>query len=233
MTNDDPSIDRSTVTEFHVSTRVRGRCLLEVPDGAERALLVGYHGYGERAEAQLTRLRVIPSAARWIRLSVEALHPFYLGRTSNVGANWMTSADRDLAIEDNLSYVAAVERAVRRDHSVDVVVHAGFSQGVAMAFRAAVLNGKAAGIVALGGDVPPDVRARPAREWEGLRVLLGRGERDEWYSQAKMDDDDAFLRTRPLTLTTSTFDGGHEWLPVFSSATSALLEECLTRRRRA
>jgi predicted esterase len=233
MTGNTRFEDATRVSEFHVDARVRGRCLLEVPDAPERALLIGYHGYGERAEAQASRLRGIASAGRWIRLSVQALHPFYLGRTSTVGANWMTSADREMAIEDNLAYVAAAEDAVRREHAIDVVVHAGFSQGVAMAFRAALASRTAAGSVALGGDVPPELRSRPASDWLDLRVLLGRGARDEWYSQEKMDEDAAFLRTRPLRLATSVFDGGHEWLPVFSAAAGTLLGECLAAPRRS
>jgi predicted esterase len=218
------------VTEFHVSTQVRGRCLFEVPDRAVPALLIGYHGYGERADTQLARLRDIASARRWMLLSVQALHAFYLGRTSTVGASWMTSADREIAIADNMAYVAAAEAAVRREHAVTTVVHAGFSQGVAMAFRAGLARSAASGIIGLGGDVPPELRRRPAPDWEGLRVLLGRGERDEWYSQAQMDDDAAFLRTRPVALATSVFDGGHEWLPPFSTAAGALMDECLESR---
>ena len=216
--------------EFHVSTRTRGRCLLEVPGrGAARRCSLAITATGSwrtRNSHAFAALR-LPDGGYSSRS--QALHPFYLGRSSSVGASWMTSADREMAIEDNLAYVAAAEAAVRREHPVNTVVHAGFSQGVAMAFRAAVAGGTTAGVVALGGDIPPEVRVRPARVWEGLRVLLGRGERDEWYSQAKMDDDAAFLRTRPVALATSVFDGGHEWLPAFSAAASALIDECLTR----
>ena len=58
--------------------------------------------------------------------------------------------DRDQAIADNLEYVASVILDVRRRYAVaDVIVYAGFSQGVAMAYRAAV-HMTAAGVIALG-----------------------------------------------------------------------------------
>ena len=54
------------------------------------------------------------------------------------------------------------------------LVFLGFSQGVAMAFRGAADEApRCAGIIALGGDVPPDVRAR---ETSLPPVLLGRGQ---------------------------------------------------------
>jgi len=38
------------------------------------------------------------------------------------------------------------------------VVFAGFSQGVAMAFRAAVNAGRrVAGVISVGGDIPPEI----------------------------------------------------------------------------
>src|SRR2546430_1406546 len=77
----------------------RGRSSTEEPAGrGPWPLLLGFHGYGEAAEAQLERLQSIPDAVRWLRVSVQALHRFYRGRTSDVVASWMTKQDRELAI---------------------------------------------------------------------------------------------------------------------------------------
>jgi len=73
-------------------------------------MLVGFHGYAENAEAQLERLRGIPESARWLSISVQGLHRFYQRRTNLVVASWMTSQDREVAIRDNLAYVADVYR---------------------------------------------------------------------------------------------------------------------------
>lgn len=205
---------------------VRGRYLLEVPFSAGRHLLVGFHGYGELAEAQLERLRRIPGAGSWALASVQALHPFYRGRTGEVGACWMTRFEREAAIDENLGYVAAVLDDIRREHAIDRLVYAGFSQGVAMAFRAALRAGRRAdGIIALGGDVPPELRALDLGAWRGLQVLLGRGRDDVLYVDAAMDADIAFLRSRPVELSSLVFEGGHEWSDAFSDAAGRLLAE--------
>ena len=54
-----------------------------------------------------------------------------------------------------------------------------------MAFRAGLLGArKADAVLALGGDVPPELLADPRTEFP--RVLLARGSRDEWYAEEKM-----------------------------------------------
>ena len=124
----------------------------------------------------------------------------------------MTKLDRDLAIADNLEYV---RRALESIGHRNVVVFAGFSQGVAMAYRAAAAM-PCAGLIALAGDVPPDVRDRAAAL---PPVLLGRGIADEWYSEEKMRGDLAILKEA----TPVTFDGGHEWTDEFRTAAGIFL----------
>ena len=54
--------------------------------------------------------------------------------------------------------------------------------GVAMAYRAAA-GSSATGIIALGGDMPPEI----AESDQPLPpVLIGRGTREEWYTEEKL-----------------------------------------------
>ena len=72
------------------------------------ATLVGFHGYQENAAIHLDVLRRIagrPAASNLI--SIQALNRFYT-RANVVVAGWMTKEDRELAIADNIAYVAAV-----------------------------------------------------------------------------------------------------------------------------
>ena len=124
--------------EIHsVPTMTHGRVLVaQARAAAARGLLVGFHGYGENAGVQMERLRAIPGAIAWTLVSVQALHRFYDRRTEQVIASWMTHEDREDAIADNVAYVTTALEAVPHDASRPVVF-AGFSQGVAMAYRAA------------------------------------------------------------------------------------------------
>ena len=139
--------------EHEIAAQVHGRYVLEAPaDPAGCPLVVGFHGYGENADRHLEELRRLPGAGRWVLCAVQALHPFY-NRTGEVIASWMTRQQRERAILDNLLYAASVVAEVKRALPVsDRLAYLGFSQGAAMAYRAAAGSGHAcSGVVVLGG----------------------------------------------------------------------------------
>lgn len=210
-------------TEIHlVPTLTHGRVLVRAAHAAaSRGLLVGFHGYMENAAIQMARMTDIPGAAMWTLVSVQGLHRFYRGRSEEVVASWMTREDRDSAIADNNAYVAAALEAVPHDGSTRILF-SGFSQGVAMAFRAAVRGpDRASGIMAVGGDVPPELLADASSSFPP--VLLARGARDEWYTQAKFDADAAALKARGVELRAVVYDGAHEWNAVVAALAGEML----------
>jgi predicted esterase len=191
-----------------VETPVHGRVL--VRRGTNGHLLVGFHGYAETAAEQLARLEAAAAAKDWTLASVQGLNRFYRGRTQDVIAGWMTREDREVAIADNIAYVDRTIERIRETCAADgTLVFAGFSQGVAMAYRAAV-RGRfpASAVIAVGGDVPPELVAAGS---VFPRVMIVRGARDEWYSQAKLDADVAALRRCGARITYHVCDAGHEW----------------------
>jgi predicted esterase len=189
--------------------------------GAARGVLVGFHGYLESASTQMARLLAIPGASAWTRVSVQGLHRVYRSRTEEVVASWMTAEDREPAIADNIAYVDAALDSVPHDESTRIV-YAGFSQGVAMAFRSALLGRRrAAGVIAVGGDVPPELMGDPALRFPPL--VLARGRRDDWFTQAKFDADAASLAARRVTFRPLLYDGGHEWNEAVSAAAGEFL----------
>jgi predicted esterase len=188
---------------------------------AARGLLVGFHGYMENAAIQLERLEGIPGASAWTLVSVQGLHRFYRGRSEEVVASWMTREDRDVAIADNLAYVAAALDEAPRG-PLTRIVYAGFSQGVAMAFRAGVLGrNRTSGVIAIGGDVPPELIAD--RSLRFPPVVLARGERDEWVTQSMIDADVAALTARGTPDRSLVYDGAHEWNGAVASAAGDFL----------
>ena len=202
-----------------------GRYLVTPPAQGEPApLLVGFHGYGENAERHLRALRAIPGVDRWRVASVQALHRFYQTRTGDVVGSWMTSLDREQAIRGNVAYVRDVVTALRAAGAPDTpLVYAGFSQGVAMAYRAALgASHRCNGLIVLSGDVPPELHDEPGDRWP--QILLGRGRGDEWYTRAKLQADLAFLEAGSISYETVVFDGGHEWHPEFYGAAGRFLE---------
>ena len=187
-----------------IETKTHGRYL--VRRGTNAHLLVGFHGYGESAEKHLSELEKV--GVDWTLVAVQGLHRFYT-RSEDVVASWMTRQDRELAIADNIEYV---RRVVDELKPSDRLVFAGFSQGAAMAYRAAnaiLCNG----LIILGGDLPPDVATAD------VPVLIGRGTRDDWYTDEKLKKDLSFLPHAE----TRVFDGGHEWSDDFRAAAREFL----------
>lgn len=211
------------ILEQTISTTTHGRYLIAPPAAGRTApVLVGFHGYGEGAESQMARLRAIPSAADWLIVSVQGLHRFYDRRANEVVASWMTRQNRELAIADNLAYVSAVVETLGRDWSFEHIVFAGFSQGVAMTFRAAAASTRrVAGVIAAGGDVPPEIDAAGLANVGS--ALMCRGARDEWYTAATFAEDQRRLREAKVPVQAIEFDGGHEWSAGAIAAADAFL----------
>jgi predicted esterase len=205
-------------------------CYLVVPpvDPQSSRLLVGFHGYAEPAAAEMERLQSIPNAAEWRLVAIQGMHRFYRGRSRDVVASWMTREDRELAIADNLSYVSTVVEAVGREWGAEErLVFAAFSQGVAMAYRAACASRRpVSGLISLGGDVPPELDRSALSRIPA--ALLGRGSRDEWYTDQKLESDVTRLRDAGVPVTVVPLDAGHEWTAAFARAAA----EFLSRVRR-
>jgi predicted esterase len=66
-----------------------------------------------------------------------------------------------------------------------------------------------AAIVAMHGDVPPELKATATRAWP--RLLTITGSRDEWYTPERLESDMEFLRERRPDARKQIVEGGHEW----------------------
>lgn len=202
-----------------VETSTHGRVLYHDRPESSAGLIVAFHGYGHAARDVLASVQQIPGIAGWRLAAPDALHRFYTRDQQTVVGSWMTREDRELAIADNLGYVARVI-----DHiapGARPIVFVGFSQGASMAYRAAVLGAHpAAGVLALGGDIPPEVRSHTEQAGASSAwppVLIGAGVRDSWFNK-RLDADLAFLKSHAIPHEVVRFDGAHEWTPEFSAA---------------
>ena len=207
-----------------IATGTHGRYLVEVPDPS-RATLIGFHGYQENAAITFEVLRQIAAGRSIGIVSIQGLHRFYT-RANDVVAGWMTKEDRELAIADNVAYVAKVLSAVADEYGITrPLIYAGFSQGVAMAYRAAALVQRPCdGVIALAGDVPPDLAPLASSL---PKVLIGRGTDDNWYTADKAAGDRRVLEPAGVIVTEEVFEGGHVWAPEFIAKAGAFVDELL------
>ena len=111
-------------------------------------------------------------------------------------------------------------------NTVPKIVFAGFSQGAAMAFRAAVhTNRCVAGVISAGGDIPPEI-ARDALK-RVTAALIARGTSDDWYTREKFADDERRLLESSVSVRALEFNAGHEWSGELTEAAGEFLRERL------
>jgi predicted esterase len=229
------------VRVLSIETSTHGRVLIDDGDAAGSAsgTLVVFHGYGQTVEEMAADVRRIPGAPRWRMVAVQALHRFYgrgaverrgatgspLIKDRGVVGSWMTRQDRELAIADNVAYV---DKALDLAGVLPPAVFIGFSQGVAMAYRAATRGRHpAAGIIALAADIPPELKTTPGVVFPP--VLIGAGTKDRIYPKAKLDSDVAFLQSHGVDHEVVRYQAGHVWTPAFRRAAARWLSELLGR----
>lgn len=198
--------------EKSLPVEVSGHFLLALPDNeGPWPVLCGFHGYGETAREQLDRLQGIEGAENWLICSLQALHPFYLPRHKEVGASWITREHRDTMIGENLAYVESVLDWLDRHYAIaDTVVYAGFSQGAAMACRAAAHRPEdCSGLIIHGNALPEEL------ETDNLAPLpplfLSRTDRDQVYPESAFEKDLKCCQKAGLDLTPFTCEGTHGW----------------------
>ena len=159
------------LTTHTLAATVHGRFLVRA--GPPQRLLIGFHGYAETAEVHIEELSKIRGVEDWTVVSVQALHPFYTALTQQIAASWMTKLDRELAIADNIAYVRSVREWFQ---SPKTVAFAGYSQGGAMAYRAASDFARAAGVSVrtLQSSFKRDRHVTPMQYLRNLRLDAAR-----------------------------------------------------------
>jgi len=207
------------------ATRIHGRYLIDI-SAYSRATLVGFHGYKENAAIHLEVLRRIAGGRPLSLVSIQGLHRFY-SKGGDVVASWMTKEDREHAIADNVDYVGRVLTTIAGESGITrPMIYVGFSQGVAMAFRAAAFVQRPCdGVIALASDVPPDVAPVAGTL---PRTLLGRGDRDEFYPASQAAKDLDVLKSAGVPVEEYVFSGGHLWTPAFIDKSTQFIDELLS-----
>ena len=213
--------------ERTIETTTHGRYLISPAEGASpEAVIVGFHGYGENAETQMERLQSIPGCEHCLLISIQGLHRFYRGSTNEVVASWITRQDRESTIADNISYVGKVIESALPERKVKPpLLLAGFSQGVSMAFRAAAASTVLpVAVVAVGGDIPPEIKPETLKRLSG--AMLCRGMNDPYYGDEKFRDDEARLTAAGINLRVLRYGGAHVWPDGLDGFLPSFMRDC-------
>jgi phospholipase/carboxylesterase len=128
-----------------------------------------------------------------------------------VGFSWLTRYERDQSIQDFARYMENFYALLQSEYRIAArrVFVLGFSQGVSMAYRRwAHSNVPLAGLIACGGDLPPDVGER-LHTLSPLRVLLVHGRHDQIVPLRKAHEAQSQLSNAGVPVELFEFEGQH------------------------
>ena len=176
------------------------------------SLLIGAHGYGQSCKSFMrdwTPLR----DHNYVMIAPQGPNQFYWQQSPpKIGFTWMTSYMRLNTIEDLMGYMARLMDELPRQFTYNPrrVFSLGFSQGSALAFRFGASDiTRPAGIIACGGDLPPDVAER-LDDVPKVPVLIVHGTNDPAMSYEKAREGEQILRDHGWSVDTQYFEGGHD-----------------------
>jgi predicted esterase len=197
-----------------LSVKTTAYYAVQIPNGGvndDTRLLCVLHGWGQNGRSFLRRFSSLRDENLLI-VAPQAPNQFYLDmETRKVGFSWLTTYDRNRAMGDIVDLIDGVLSEVCNELGVKTPPFMlGFSQGVSIAYRYHLLADRdVRGIVACGGDLPPDVREQ-VRSNDALDVLLVHGRDDGIIPFSKAEEADECLREAGHAPELLYFDGDHE-----------------------
>lgn len=215
-----PNQGKAEVHHIAVSRTARYATLGGMGAGIREVWIV-CHGYAQLATRFIERFRCIAAPHRLI-VAPEALSRFYTesgagfhGKSSQVGATWMTAEDRESEIADYVAYLDAIHDEIfahvpRRTVSLRVL---GFSQGTATVGRwLAIGRARADEVILWAGSLPPELTAEGAARFNaaGSPVLVVAGREDPFITSKVLDGQLAVLRNLGVTAEARVFGGAHD-----------------------
>ena len=174
------------------------------------------HGYGQLAEFFIRKFIPFSSENRLFIAPEGTNHSYLQEFQGRVGANWMTSYNRETAIANNHRFLNRMMDELLLQFSSSPRIHLlGFSQGAATGTRwASQWSGRLDSLVLWGGGFAHDLVLNLAKEkFASTEVLLVHGAQDVLITEEskKRQEELLFELGKPMNLL--TFEGGHEINP--------------------
>lgn len=175
-------------------------------------LIYVLHGYGQLAKFFIQKFKPLVEKGYTI-IAPEGLHRFYLqGTSGRVGASWMTKENRELDIENYLTYLNALHMQIAQEKEWKEVIVLGFSQGVATAFRW-IADGqvKPSQFLLCSGMIPPDVNLEESSSVFGnIKMTYFSGTNDPYKTEEAVTHFQQRLSQLPFPIKMVEFEGVHE-----------------------
>lgn len=205
-----------------ITYRHRGHfSMSHLPNRRETEILIALHGYGQLAEFFLRKLEPLFCEERLVIVPEATNYSYQKGFSGRVGANWMTSHERETAIENNNRYLNEILESVLLKYPLKPSIKVlGFSQGAATATRwVSQLNEKVEKLVLWSGGFAHDLNIQRAGEkLKNTEVLVVLGNEDPLLTEESIQKQNEFIASLPFEVKRLEFIGGHDLdLPLMRS----------------
>lgn len=205
-----------------VTYRHRGHySMSHLPNRDEKEILIAFHGYGQLAEYFLKKFEPIFREDRLVVVPEATNYAYQQGFSGRVGAIWMTSHERESAIENNNHYLNEILESVLIKYKQKPVVKViGFSQGAATASRwVSQLSFKVDTLVLWSGGFAHDLDvSRAAQNLKDTKVVVVLGDSDPMITSESIQKQNEFIASLPFEVERLEFKGGHDInLPLLKS----------------
>lgn len=170
------------------------------------------HGYGQLAKYFIQKFKPLVERGFTV-IAPEGLHRFYLqGTSGRVGASWMTKENRELDIENYLTYLNTLHKEIAKEKDWNSIIVLGFSQGVATAFRW-IADGKIIPnqFLLCSGMIPPDVNLEESSSvFDNIKMTYFSGTNDTYKTEEAVTHFQQRLSQLPFPIKMVEFEGVHE-----------------------
>ncbi len=179
----------------------------------EEHIWILFHGYGQLSKFFMEKFQPFFSEKR-LFIVPEAPNHYYLeGFSGRVGANWMTSHEREAAIRNNNVFVNTILENYLYKFANKPKIHVlGFSQGAATASRwVSQLDHKVHTLVLWGGGFAHDLETNVTNQkLSNTKTYIMLGEKDEYINDLAIQKQKALIASLGLKVKEVTYPGGHE-----------------------
>lgn len=186
------------------------------PTGKEKEVWIVLHGYGQLAEFFIRKFIPFSSPNRLFIAPEGTNHAYLQEFQGRVGANWMTSYNRETAIANNHRFLDQLMEELLSGFSSPPCIHLlGFSQGAATATRwASQWSGTVDTLILWGGGFAHDMELKLAKQkFTNTALALVYGTEDTLITEESKKRQEELLLSIEKPLTVFTFTGGHEINP--------------------
>jgi predicted esterase len=175
------------------------------------------HGYGQLSKYFIRKFGVLDNGKNYV-IAPGGLHRFYQkGFAGRVGASWMTSEQREIDIENYLTYLNGIyEKELQEVDLNQVKINVlGFSQGAATVSRfIAQPHIRFHRLILWAGLFPPDLNMTLTQEQlKGKETLLVYGLQDSLIDHESLLTQKQIVDKLGIEAQTITFEGVHEVEP--------------------